>query len=63
MKKTYPIWLYKPGNKAVLVNSKAEEKAIGWGWVESPAKAAIREKSYIERIRRYLIKILGGVCL
>ena len=32
----YPKWRYKAGQQATLVETAAEEKALGPGWVDSP---------------------------
>lgn len=44
-KKEYaPKWLYHKDKGAVLLNSEAEEKALGSGWVDSPAGFKKAEK-------------------
>jgi hypothetical protein len=34
---SYPKWLYHPTKEAVIVTDEAAHKALGAGWVESPA--------------------------
>ena len=34
---SYPKWLYHPTKEAVVVQDEAAHKALGAGWVESPA--------------------------
>jgi hypothetical protein len=36
---SYPKWLYHPTREAVVVLDEAAHKALGPGWVESPAEA------------------------
>lgn len=35
--KHFPSWRYHKDKEAVIIHSEAEEKALGAGWVESPA--------------------------
>lgn len=35
--KAYPKWLYHPSKPATVVDDEAAHKALGAGWVESPA--------------------------
>lgn len=67
---SYPKWLYHPTEPAVVVEDEASHKALGPGWVESPAdiKAAEPKKSftpqeppaegstYTERGKHYKVK-------
>ena len=34
---SYPKWLYHPKQAPVVVSDEAAHKALGAGWVESPA--------------------------
>lgn len=34
---SYPKWLYHPSKPAVVVDGEAAHRALGAGWVESPA--------------------------
>lgn len=36
---SYPKWLYHPGKAPVVVEDEAAHKALGAGWVETPAIA------------------------
>jgi hypothetical protein len=40
MKQSYPIWKFhaKKNPEGLIVRSEAEDKALGDGWVESPAQ-------------------------
>lgn len=41
----YPKWKYHPKKEALIVQSHAEEKALGSGWFESPADFSIESES------------------
>lgn len=36
---SFPKWLYHPNKPPVVVEDEAAQKALGAGWVESPADA------------------------
>lgn len=38
MSASYPKWLYHPSKEAVVVQDEEAHKALGAGWVESPAE-------------------------
>ena len=62
----FPSWRYKErkwvqGKTGVIVNNAEEEKALGEGWFDSPAKAPDREAEQAEIQRSYRERFKAAV--
>lgn len=60
LKNEYPKFVYHAYKGCTLVSSKNEERAPGYGWCDTPEKALNKKLSILEKVRRFLILILGG---